>query len=416
MSFDTLPPVSPLCLDRLRNRAVVRADDEGHRPASNLELLFDLIYVVAVSRSVTVLHHQLAEEHFANALFAFASTFFALWWCWMGFTWFSNAHDSDDVTHRLLTFVQMAGSLILAAGIPQAAVDHNFSLVVVGYAVARVGLITGWLRVARDQPDHRGRALRYAVGLTGLQALWIARIWLPDGVLDISFLVLVVAELIVPWWAVRGSETLPMHADHIAERYGLFTIILLGETVAAAALGFQDAFDSTGVTAGLVTVGLGALIMAFAIWWLYFDHPGHLSPTRATAFAWGYTHVAVFASLAALGAGLGLAFADVLDAPGTHHTPARVTSFALAVPSAGYLVGLALLMTVTGHRATDIRIWPKLAGAAVILAVAGIGHVITTVVGCAGVLVFLTAWMTLDTRDDRHDDPAGTVGQPVRAE
>ena len=71
--------------------------------------------------------------------------------------------------------------------------------------------------------------------------------------------------------------------------------------------GFQDAVDDGGLTGGLLAVGLGGLLIAFAAWWLYFDHPGHLAPTPRVAFRWGYGHVVVFASLAAIGAGLHLA-------------------------------------------------------------------------------------------------------------
>src|SRR5690606_34541552 len=80
-----------------------------------LELFFDLTFVVAVGRAADSLHHELAVDHVATALAAFAATFFAVWWAWMNFTWFASAHDSDDVAFRLLALVQMAGVLVLAA-------------------------------------------------------------------------------------------------------------------------------------------------------------------------------------------------------------------------------------------------------------------------------------------------------------
>ena len=100
--------------------------------------------------------------------------FFAVWWAWMNFTWFNSAHDADDVPQRAVTLVQMAGVLVLAAGVTRAVEDHDFTVAVVGYVIMRLGLVAAWLRVARDVPESRRRALRYAVGITAVQVLWIA--------------------------------------------------------------------------------------------------------------------------------------------------------------------------------------------------------------------------------------------------
>jgi low temperature requirement protein LtrA len=103
---------------RLRGRGVLRRADEEHRTATPLELFFDLTFVVAIGRASAVFHHELVDHHFAHGLIGFATVFFAVWWAWMNYTWFASAHDSDDVPHRLLTFVQMIGVLVLTAGIP----------------------------------------------------------------------------------------------------------------------------------------------------------------------------------------------------------------------------------------------------------------------------------------------------------
>ncbi len=100
---------------RLRCRAVVRAPDEEHRASTPLELFFDLTFVVAVGRAAAALDHELLAGHVRDGLTGFVLMFFAVWWAWMNFTWFASAHDSDDVPHRLLTLVQMAGVLVLSA-------------------------------------------------------------------------------------------------------------------------------------------------------------------------------------------------------------------------------------------------------------------------------------------------------------
>ena len=101
-----------------------RPIDEPHRVSSQLELLFDLTFVVAVAAVTDQFAHTIAEGHAGDGLIPFLQVFFAIWWAWMNFTWFASSYDTDDVAYRLLTMVQMAGVLVLAAGVPAAA-DHG---------------------------------------------------------------------------------------------------------------------------------------------------------------------------------------------------------------------------------------------------------------------------------------------------
>src|ERR1700709_2484037 len=93
---------------------------EPHRASTTLELLFDLCFVVAVSQVVGQWHHFATEGQFGDGIIRFAMIFFAIWWAWMNFTWFASAFDTDDVAYRLAVFVQIAGSLTIAAGVPRA--------------------------------------------------------------------------------------------------------------------------------------------------------------------------------------------------------------------------------------------------------------------------------------------------------
>jgi low temperature requirement protein LtrA len=375
---------------RLRGRGVVRDPDEDHRASSPLELLFDLTAVVAVGRAAAGLHHELAADHLRDAILGYAGVFFAVWWAWMNFTWFASAHDSDDVPYRLLTLVQMAGVLVLAAGATDALENDQFLAVTIGYGIMRLGLVGGWLRVARDEPSTRVRAQRYAVGITVLQVLWFARLTLPDQLQFPSLVVLALCELSVPIWAERAVDRPIFHPRHIEERYGLFTIIVLGESILSATTGIQAALDETGLTAQLLTIGVSGLVLAFAAWWIYFDHPGHLSPTPDLAFRWGYAHVAIFASLAAMGAGLHLA-----SEASSGHADERTAALALALPTAGYLLGLALVMTSAGIAVTDERVFPKLGGASVLVVIGVTTPLSVAVVACAAVMAFLTTTMVL---------------------
>ena len=289
--------------------------DEPNRTSTHLELFFDLCIVVGVSRAGAGLHHELVEGHIADGVIGFAMGFFGVWWAWMNFTWFASAHDADDVPYRLLTLVQMAGALVYAAGVTDAVEEQVFTLAVIGYLIMRAGLVAQWLRVARI-PSMRRRALRYAGGVTVIQLLWLGILVAPSSWRPVVFLVLAIAELCVPVWAERGvghtARTYRLfHPEHIDERYGLFTIIVLGETILSATIGIGEV-AAGGVSAGLIAVALSGLLLAFGAWWLYFDHPGHLTPTPEVAIRWGYTHVVVFASLAALGPGVQVA-AEAVD-------------------------------------------------------------------------------------------------------
>ena len=97
-----------------------RDPNEDHRASTPLELFFDLVIVVAiaVAAAATSLHHGIADEpHPQMSILGYILTFFAIWWAWMGFTWFAAAYDTDDVPYRIAVFVQMAGAIIMAAGI-----------------------------------------------------------------------------------------------------------------------------------------------------------------------------------------------------------------------------------------------------------------------------------------------------------
>ena len=90
-----------------------------HRVATPLELFFDLVFVVAIAQAASGLHHAIADGHALGGLIGYLIVFFAIWWAWMNFTWFASAYDSDDLPYRLAVFLQIAGALILAAGLSQ---------------------------------------------------------------------------------------------------------------------------------------------------------------------------------------------------------------------------------------------------------------------------------------------------------
>ncbi|HKO84713.1 MAG TPA: low temperature requirement protein A, partial [Actinomycetota bacterium] len=283
---------------------VARPTEEEHRSATVLELFFDLCFVVAVAQAAAALHHEVADGHVGDGLVGYATVFFAIWWAWMNFTWFASAYDTDDVPYRLTTLVQIAGALILAAGVPDAMIGGDLTVITLGYVVMRLAMVTQWLRAAGGDPPHRRSSLRFAAGISLVQLGWVLRLLLPEGLGMASFLVLVACELVVPIWAERAAPT-TWHPRHIAERYGLFTLIVLGECVLASTLAIESALAADAVLADLATTAAGGLLTVFGMWWLYFSKESHefLTSLRA-GIVWGYGHYLIFAAAAAVGAGL----------------------------------------------------------------------------------------------------------------
>src|ERR1700712_4461012 len=281
-----------------------RDPDEGPRASPPLELFFDLCFVVAVAAAAATLHHDLAHDHLAG-LAGYAMVFFAIWWAWLNCSWFASAYDTGDIAFRLMTFLVMTGVLVLAAGVPRAAGQkHDFWIVGAGYVIMRSAMGPLWLRVAREHADARRTALRYAGAVTFIQVLWIVRTaWFGHDTLGgVFFVVLAVAEMAVPYWAEHVGHGTPWHRHHIAERYELFTIIVLGEVILATSQAISGTLDRHGLDTQLLLLITGALLMVFSMWWIYFKQPMVDSLRPETSFVFGYVHGVVFASIAAVGA------------------------------------------------------------------------------------------------------------------
>ncbi|MDQ1547009.1 MAG: hypothetical protein QOH69_1913 [Actinomycetota bacterium] len=364
-----------------------RDSDEPHRASSPLELLFDLTFVVAVAQVADELAKTIQSGHALQGIIPFVMVFFAIWWAWMNFTWFASAYDTDDVPYRLFTLLQIAGVLVLAAGVPAAFEHQNFFGITLGYFIMRIGLVAQWVRAAVENPDGRATARRYAIGVALVQVGWLARLLLPTDAANqwwtvyLAFVVLVALEIAVPYWAERPGMT-TWHPHHIAERFGLFAIILLGETIAVLAIG-----DSEVVTAGdrvgpLVGVGISALVLIFALWWLYFLQPAGdgLAAHRDGSFFWGYGHYFIFAGLASLGAGIEV----VVMFAGGHSAVAPATAaWSVAIPVAVFLVslvvahlrilpGILIHVWIVGPTAIVVLLLPLLVGAIGLITVFGL--------------------------------------------
>jgi low temperature requirement protein LtrA len=295
-------------------RMVGRNPDERHRVATPLELLFDLTFVIAFGVTGSEFAHMLAEGHVWAGLTAFLFATFAIVLAWINFTWFASAYDTDDWIYRITTMVQMVGVLILALGIAPffASIEHgehvNNAVLVAGYVVMRIALVAQWLRAAGQDPARRAACLTYAGIVSITQVFWVGTIFLPTSI-PVTLTVWVIlgaVELAVPRIAESRSEGTPWHPHHIAERYGLLTIITLGEGVVGTVASLAAVVNESGWTSDAVMLVVAGTGLTFGMWWIYFSVPmaDLLNAHRERSFAFGYLHIPLYAAIVATGAGL----------------------------------------------------------------------------------------------------------------
>ena len=233
------------------------------RASTPLELFFDLCFVVAVAALARGLH----DEPNLGGVLRFLGLFVPVWWSWMIFTWYATAFDNDDVPYRVTLFAAMLSMLGLAAAVDGVGIEAgNAAGFVLAYATMRLLLMGLFLRARRHAPAHiHPFVVRYAAG-NGLGAgIWLSSLLVPEPARYAVWAVGLFVELLAPILAVGtlSDSRVSFHPRHIPERYGLFTIIVLGESVLAVALGTAD---TDWAPTALLTATLG-FVVAAGIWW-----------------------------------------------------------------------------------------------------------------------------------------------------
>ncbi len=312
---------------------------EAHRVATPLELLFDLVSVIAIASAAAGLHHAISSSHLVEGLLKFAAAFFAIWWAWMNFTWYASAYDNDDDLHRFLTMVAITGSLIMAAGIYRFFATSDIDAIVLGFVIMRLAMVCLWLRAAKADSDRRLTAIRYAAGISLVQIYWLGLMLaqpLPGYVMVTFYVIGALSELAVPAYAESYNAT-TWHHHHLIERYGLMNIIVLGETLLASELAFQRV-DSSNIGYELIRVAISSLVIVFALWRVYFSKEEQICQKRSSlAWLWGYGHLLIYMAGASVGAGI----ATLVDSISSHsETLEQVALYCVGIAISGYLFGL----------------------------------------------------------------------------
>lgn len=376
-----------------------RDPGERGRVARTLELFFDLVFVIAVSIASVQLHHALTEGHVGHGIVDYAIVFFGIWWVWMNFTWFATSFDTDDWLYRLLTIVQMGGVLVFAAGISSVFEHYHFTVLIIGYVVMRLALVAQWLRASRSGGEAGRAARACAAGIAVVQALWLLTLLLPSSALQIAQLIMIGAEITIPIGAERLGRT-PWHPHHITERYGLFTLILLGESLLGSANAIIEALRSSEELGSLIGVAALALIATAALWWIYFWPPHHHAINQSyRSLIYGYGHFFIFAAAGAFSAGIEVEI-EVLTGHSALNPP--FASFAYTIPIAVFILGIwALAIRPVGDARVNTAV--PLTGILVLVdCLNPIPFALTAIVLAATVAVLVWRRPSIDSKNEER--------------
>jgi low temperature requirement protein LtrA len=338
---------------RLRTRG--RGIDEMRR-ATWLELFFDLVFVAAVSQ----LANALAAEPTTARFFEFLGLFVPVWWAWMGFTFYANRFDTDDLVYRLLLLAAMFGVAVLATTIPS--VFHGdtrgFPL---AYIAVRLVLVALYARASRHVPEARTLTNTLLVLFSLAILVWAASLAVERPWAYVLWGIALCIELLAPipgWRAIRDA---PVDRRHLPERFGLLTLIVLGESVLAVVLGVSK----VSWDAGSAGAAFGGFLIAAAIWWIYFDFldEGALTSRGIIGgLTYVYMNYFVVAGLAALGAGVKLA---ILASGGDQQYDD--TGWILCAGLALSMFGLGVIQLVAGTMVIDSDVVLRLSTTAIAL-------------------------------------------------
>ncbi len=280
----------------------MRADEEleKERKATWLELFFDLVFVVFVAE----LAHSLGGDPSWPAVGGFVLMFLAMWWVWIGSTYYNDRYETDDLAHRVFTFLIMVGIASMGfhvhGGLNEGTVGFALSFV-----FARVINIYLWWRAGKHNPPARTMTNRFVIGFSISAILWTISIFLPTPLRFYIWAAGLAFDIITPFTTLRAQARLPaLTTSHLPERFGVFVILVLREPIAGVIEGTSAA--SHYLTPQLAVDGFLGLLLAFLLWWIYFDQVANERIRRSiwARFAWGYLHLPLIFSITAIGAGL----------------------------------------------------------------------------------------------------------------
>jgi low temperature requirement protein LtrA len=335
MTGDTLGPFRRWFWRPPRSHGDTIAD----RQVSTLELFYDLVYVAVVSRAA----HHLAEHVSLRGAADFAVVFALIWIAWTNGSLYLELHGREDGRTRNIVFAQMSVLVLLAVFTAEAAdgTGRAFALVYAAFLAIQTSLwFTVWRQDRRDHPEFVAATRAYTTGMGASVAVILVSAFLPADprlLVWAGFAIAWIIGILLLGRRTQGGLDVGMPpTDSLVERFGLFTIIVLGEVVFGVVNGLSSA-QRDGKT---VTTGMIALWLGFGFWWIYFDLVGRRLPRGegGAVGSWALSHLPITGSIAAAGAGM-------VSLVGHAHDASTPASTAWLLSGAVALGLLALVVT-----------------------------------------------------------------------
>lgn len=336
------------------------------RSVSFLELFYDLVYVVVIARAA----HHLAEHISGRGAVEFVIVFGLIWIAWLNGTLYHDLHGRSDGRTRTFVFIQM-GLLALLGVFTSGATGADgsaFAVVYTGYLLVLTWL---WYTVQR-QDDEQFLAItkRYLFGMVVSVFVIGASAFLDDdarlvvwGLFVVGWLLgMVVLQAVTGGMARMGFDI----SDSLIERFGLFTIIVLGEVVVGVVAGMSDA-DRTAI---VVITGMVGLAIGIAYWWTYFDFVGgrRVTMSNRAQTGWMMGHFPITLGIATTGAAM-VSLVEGADDPSTPAPTAWLLTGAVALA----LLALAVVTTSLSDAVRVPQVFGPLRWALALAAVAALG-------------------------------------------
>lgn len=369
------------------------------RTVSFLELFYDLVFVLLIAQ----IAHTLADHVSWVGVRDFAVVFGLIWIAWINGTLYHDLHGGEDGRSRSYIFAQMALLVMLAVFTAHAADDpsdgRGFAAV---YTVLLLLISWQWFDVRRfDSPEWRRVASGYVAGLLVIASIVFASVFVSDPETRILLWTIATGLSLVSniGLALRPQLESMAKAIHptesLVERFGLFTIIVLGEVV----VGVADGLSAADRSLLPLATGILALSIGFGFWWNYFDFVGGRVPTIGRQrVAWIFGHLPLAVGISAAGAGM----VSLIEHSGDSRTP---TGTAWLVGGATATVALSILMLVL-----TIAPHPARRGAPFTLAAAALASIIIAasrptpwLMALLLSLAMSVVWLEAFVRHRRHD-------------
>jgi len=358
---------------------------------------------------IAQISHTLAGHVTWSGVRDFVVLFVLIWFGWLNGTLYHELHGGEDGRSRTYIFVQMSVLAFLAVYAGHAADTPSDGR---GFAVVYTGLLAvlawQWFDVRRhDAIEMRPLATRYLFGLAVVVALSVATIFVSHDLRLTLWWVMAVAVLLVG--AVSGLQNDPKAEDafHVtesmAERFGLFTIIVLGEVVVGVVDGVAESEARSFIN---MAVALSALGIGIGIWWNYFDFIGRREPRagHAARGAWVYGHLLVAVAIAATGAGMVSLIEHASDA----RTP-QATAWLVGGGLAVVAIAIAMLSSTMPYHPGRRRVVPVLVGSAVVMVAIAAIRPSPWLLSLGLYVSLFVVWVDAFVLHSRHGEPIATT-------